>query len=1170
MQCKRWGAMTAPLLVAVLCGSVLAAPRTVEVKVTVNSQSPGTEAVRALDGSRDTFWRTDWSWKHTRHAHEILLDLGESFEIEGFVYTPIRGGGNGNIKDYEFYVSDDERNMGQPLLKGAFDENDSDKRIVLEEKTSGRYVKLRALSAVNRQPWTSIAELQILSEGMQFRAAKPSAEETAQLDEQARRGHRPPGNSIDDVLDLTLRTLAMIERARPQPKLAAELRALEKRFGQGDNSGALTEELRKLRRRIVLTHPALNFDKLLINKRPPPGYSHMCDQYLGRHSRPGPGLTVLQSWKDNPRVRVLLSGKLPEGSMLHPDLSFDGRRILFSFCDHTIQDTKARRFLVYETDVDGNWVRQLTGTPDDPMTGWEGRSTVLVEDFDPCYLPDGGFAMISTRSQTFGRCHGSRYVPTYMLFRADGDGSNIHQLSFGEANEWDPSVMHNGRLVYTRWDYINRHDTRFQSLWAMAPDGTSTTHFYGNYSESPCMTAEARAVPGSHQVLCTATAHHGYTNGTAILIDPHKGQDGEVPVSRVTPEIRYPEASDRVGGGGSGTFATPWPLCEDLYLIAYTGDNATGQGGVQAANAYAIYLVDVQGGRELIYRDPNMSCFAPIPVRSRPRPPVLASNVADKEDQATGVFYVQQVHRGMQPTEPGTIKRLRINRIYGQPNNGKPQLSLSNNEIIKGIVGTVPVDRNGSVAFRAPAGMPLQLQALDENGMAVMTMRSVVYLQPGEVASCVGCHESRGSTPGPVAIPRNMRIHDPTPPAGPQYAGGFSFMRTVQPVLDRYCIECHGLRRTDAGVNLLGTDENGYNTAHNTLTKLKDFVKIAYRNQETGYSEPKDYFAHAGRLAKYLMEDHRNRVRLDAESLQRIIDWLDLNAQYYGDYSQNRVERRRISGDGEKALREYIEQRFGAEVAKQPIVALVNIAMPEESRILKAPVATRAGGWEQLGQGRFNSTGDPEYRTLQELVDACVSQNDSFDIAGTCGRDRCGCGTCWTRHLREARLYPVVDLGLEPFPRNPPGQNETVDIAKDGWRLVRATSEETTATDGRAIHAFDDDRATCWHTQCTPGPSAPPHEIVIDLGKSHDVVGFRLLPRGGVGDVKDCRFYVSDDPEKFGSPAAEGTFTDRRAEQAILFEARRGRYVLVQALSEFDGSPYTSIRELSVLEAREM
>ncbi len=1163
MRSKLLAVLVVALAVIALCRPADAESRTVAVQVTVDSESSGSEAYRAMDGDPKTFWRTPWEPHRRRHPHEITIDLGESTEISGFRYRPTRGGGNGAIKDYEFFVSQDENNFGSPTAKGTFDDADSEKRVTLDEKTTGRYVKLRALSEIHRQGWTSIAELRIDAEGVEFRAALPRPEETSALAATARLGHRPPKDSLEDTLDLALRTLAFVEQSAPQSRLAAELRSLEKRIGGGDKSRGMLEELRRVRRKIILAHPALRFDKLLINKRPPPRYSHMCDQYLGRHSQLGPGLVVLESWKDNPKARVLLKDKLPEGSVLHPDLSFDGRRVLFSFCDHTITDGKQRRFLIYETDTNGSRVRQLTGTDDDPMEGWEGRQTVLIEDFDPCYLPDGGFAFVSTRSQSFGRCHGSRYVPTYLLFRAAGDGSGIRQLSFGEANEWDPAVMHNGRIIYTRWDYINRHDVRFQSLWTIAPDGTSTAHFYGNYSPSPCMTAEAQAVPGSHQIVTTATAHHSYTTGSIILVDPHIGQDGHEPLSRITPEIRYPEASDPSGGGGEGVFATPYPLSEELFFISYTPNRHVGQGGVMATNAYGIYLVDSLGGRELIYRDPQMSCFSPIPIRSRPRPPVIPSFVAGREEMETGVFYVQNVYQCTQPLEPGSIKRMRINRIHGQPNNSKPQLSLANNEIIKNIVGTVPVDGDGSVAFRAPAGVPLQLQLLDNDGMAVMTMRTVVYLQPGEVASCVGCHEQRGSTPVRHARRINGRIHDPTPSAGPQYPGGFSFARSVQPVLDRYCIECHGLQARDAGLNLLGTRENGYNAAHNGLTGRSGLVKVAYRNQETEYSTPKEYYAHAGRLAKYLLEEHQDEARLDRDSFQRIADWLDLNAQYYGDYSRNRVEDRGTSGDGEKALREFIKEQLGDQLAREPLEALVNVAQPSESRILMAPLATGAGGWGQFT--RWRNTSDPNYRKMEQLVAATVKPQDAFDVAGTCGRDRCACGTCWSRHIREARNNPPVEFDLEAFPRSPRTELKVEDIPKDGWKLVHADSEETEATDTPATAVLDDDRATYWFTQCQGGRPAHPHDVVIDLGATHPVCGFRLLPRGGLGDVRHCEFFVGDNPENLGKPVTRGTLTDRRAEQTVYFDTKPGRYVMFRALSEWDGSPYTSVRELAVL-----
>jgi len=558
----------------------------------------------------------------------------------------------------------------------------------------------------------------------------------------------PAGGSREELLELAKRTLKFVERSEPQPEFAARLAALEQ---DPDD-----KELRRLRRRILFAHPLLRFDGLLINKRPVAGPGHMCDQYYGRHSGPGPGPVILGNWQsEHPSETVLLEGKMPPGCVTHPDLSFDAKRVLFSFCDHTEKKSQWRRFLVYEAALDGSWVRQVTGTEKDPMAGWEGRMTSLIEDYDPCYLPDGGFAFITTRSQTFGRCHGSRYVPTYMLFRGELDGTGIRQLSFAEANEWDPAVMHDGRIVYTRWDYINRHDTIYQSWWTIRPDGTDTRHFYSNYSRTPCMTAEAQAIPNSNLVVGTGTDHHGRTEGSIFVVDPRLGQDGPLPLVKITREASFPEAPDPDGGGGD-KFATPYALSEELYFVSRRDQQH-----------YNIYLIDIFGGRELIYSDPDMDCFAPMPIRPRPVPPVLASSIAGRENAESGVFYLQDVYQCRQPIEPGTIKRLRINRIYGQPTNSKPKLSLANNEVIKGILGTVPVDADGSTAFRAPAGVPLQLQALDENGMAVMTMRSCVYLQPGEVASCVGCHEHPTTTPA-ISVPAHLKIHTPEPPAGPK------------------------------------------------------------------------------------------------------------------------------------------------------------------------------------------------------------------------------------------------------------------------------------------------------------------------------------------------------------------------------------------------------------------
>ncbi|MCK5801480.1 MAG: NPCBM/NEW2 domain-containing protein [Lentisphaeria bacterium] len=821
------------------------------------------------------------------------------------------------------------------------------------------------------------------------------------------------------------RTLAMVEEAAPNSQFSGAVRTLRgtvdaSREDPGADFAALDQKIRVLRRRVVFSHPALGFDTLLVNKRPPPSFPHQCDQYLGRHSRPGPGPVLVRNWKsDHPEETVLLEGKLPPGTVTHPDLSFEGDRILFSYCDHSETDRSLRRFSIHEMGLDGTGLRQLTGTAADPLETLDGRQTVMVEDFDPCYLPDGGIAFISTRCQSFGRCHHRRYNPSYMLYWMDGDGKGIRQLSFGEANEWDPSVLADGRIIYTRWDYINRHDTLYQSLWTMRPDGTGVAHFYGNYTRNPCMVAEARSIPGSRKVVCTATAHHAYTTGSILALDPQRGVDGVAPVERITPEVRFPETE---GWGMDNCCCTPWPLTEDLYLVARApGEPLDLRRRVQSVQAYSIWLIDTLGGRELVYRDKMMSCFSPMPVRPRLRPPVLASMLPAEPKSRMGTFYVQDV-RMPSREYGGRIAALRVNAIIGQPTASVPHRGKVRQEIVKRIVGTVPVRADGSVAFRAPSGMPLQLQALDKDGKAVMTMRSFVHLQAGEFAGCVGCHEHRLSAPLRTSAPTAATYVDLTPPTGPRYPGGLSYQRTVQPVLDRYCISCHGLGRKAGGVSLLGTQVefpiDGYpgwpktiraSESYQTLVHHpKGLVKIAQRNRESVFSKPNDYFANAGKLAGFLLAGHCPALLEDRPSLSRIFDWLDLNAQYNGDYSWNRPGDRGPDPAGQRALRAFLAKRFGAVFSGQPFAALVNPALVSESRVLKAVLSMDAGGWGQFGERAFASENDPGYAVLRGLVVKSLPPS-KVDDHGTCGRGKCVCGCCWVREVRAKRRASSAD-----------------------------------------------------------------------------------------------------------------------------------------------------------------
>lgn len=797
----------------------------------------------------------------------------------------------------------------------------------------------------------------------------------------------------------------MVEKRGKQPSLQKLVCSYESKLSSSPQNDQKLDKLlnegRKLRRKIILSHPKLNFKRLLINKRPPPGFSHNVDQYLGRHSGEGDGLVVLTNWKTKPKAIPILKGKLPTGSTLHPDLSFDGKKVLFSFCDHT-KDKNRRQFFIYEAAVDGSKVRQITGTPKDKFERWGDRMTVLIEDFDPCYLPDGGMVFTSTRCQSFGRCHSGRYTPSYLLYRGELDGKDIKLISFGEANELDPTVLQDGSIGYTRWEYINRHDTWFHSLWTTRPDGTNTRIFYGNYTKSPYMVAETQAIPWNTKVIATATAHHSYTAGSIIEIDPRKGTEGSEPVKRLTPEVCFPESE----GWPDTSYATPYPVYKDLFFAAYSPDKLSRQGGIQNKNSFGIYLVyhiDGKAYRVEIYRDPEISCFSPIPVRPRKRPPVIPSQLNPAKSKSRyGIYMVQDVYQSTQPLQRGSVKYLRVNEILNQPSAAVPHRSVAMHEITKKILGTVEVAPNGSCSFRAPAGVPLQLQALDKNGIALLTMRSFIYLQPGEVTSCVGCHENRSKAPATTGRRSFAKVQKINPPQGPRYDDGFSYVRTVQPVFDRYCIGCHGLgkyKRNPKLFSLMGTHKkiaNGMiaNESYYNLISRPGLIKLAQRNQETLFSIPGDYFARAGDLAKMLLKGHRG-VKVDRRSMWRIIDWLDINVQFYGNYSFNRVEYRTPDFKAEKELRRYIEQCFGKKIAKEPFAALVNHGHPTESRILRSPLPLKSGGWGQM-KG-WTSTKDPRYQKMLGLVNKALGETKFKDINGTCGQKRCKCGSCWVR-----------------------------------------------------------------------------------------------------------------------------------------------------------------------------
>jgi len=672
-----------------------------------------------------------------------------------------------------------------------------------------------------------------------------------------------------------------------------------------DERPELRRQTRWAIREMALANPLLDFDSLLFVKRAPATLPHISDQYYGWWSRPGGGICILEDFKsDTPHVRCLTEG-WPEGSFLRPDLSYGARKILFAYCRHYPHVSEMEKvdksqlpeeafYQIYEMNIDGTGVRQLT----------HGR----YDDFDGRYLPDNDIIFLSTRKGTFlqctqdntaatlaqtlpdsyVRCGGDNKRPCaiYTLHRMDSKGRNLRPISAFETFEYTPSVADDGRILYTRWDYIDRFNGHFFSLWAANQDGTNPQLVYGNYTVKPQAILEARSVPNSSKILFTAGAHHSITGGSLALLDVSKGNEGLAPITRLTPEVPFPETEE----WDDTYYANPYPLSEDFYLAAWSPHKLPPHAGStqvtddrNPVNALGLYLCDRFGNLELLYRDERLSSMYPIPIRPRRRPPTHPRGVAWAGAQE-GRFLIQDVYQGLTGIAPGSVKRLRIVAVSPktQPHMNQPCIGVSAEDPGKYVLGTVPVAPDGSAFFRVPSGVPVFFQALDANGMAVQTMRSLTYVLPNQTLSCIGCHEPRDQAPPASGMPMAARQRPSKLTPGPEGSWPLRFDRLVQPVLNTSCIDCHSPNGDD--VTAVGFDLTEEKAYQNLIAfGEKDLEKLAF---EKDRSEVGQCPARQSKLLALLAQDpiHRN-IHLDKDSLDRLTTWMDTYAHRQGFFS---------------------------------------------------------------------------------------------------------------------------------------------------------------------------------------------------------------------------------------------------------------------------------------------
>jgi hypothetical protein len=725
----------------------------------------------------------------------------------------------------------------------------------------------------------------------------------------------------------------------------------------------LFTEVAKLKREIALQNPLLDFDRIAFCTRYPVAQSHMCDEWYGRVAEPGGGLYILNNpGRDDATVTDLIAGNpvqngqfegqvLEPGAFITPEVDYDGETIYFAY-------TGNKQSYIEQWRAYGEWKDQ----PRDergprPYDKWEdyfhspetayhlfrigvdgSGLTQLTEgtwnDFYPAVLPSGRIVFLSERRGGEGRCH-PRPCPTYVMHSMLPDGSDIVPISYHEINEWSPVVTNDGRIVYSRWDYVDRPLSKGQYPWFSDPDGRDVRAFYGNYEGGGgSVHADLRPVPDSPLYFGTEYGHHSSSWGTLIVAAPsHVDEGTKEGQMYLTPEIGpYHRYNNR------GAFATPYPLSESYYLAVWSPDQQPPSliGNTKFYEhpdvPHGIYLVDEFGNRTLLYRDPEVPCNLPYPVRERERPPVIPHQTATgappgqeplNTDPGTARMAVMDVYDSMLPwPEDRRIKGLRIVQVLPKstPGASRPAIAYDSELVARQVLGTVPVEDDGSAHFVVPAGKPMFFQALDENGLAIQSMRTSTYAMPGETVTCQGCHEPKDESPtsrprmdrAPLAVQRAPSQIMPGPPGSKP----MTFPRLVQPILDEKCVKCH-LDNPEKAPDLRATGKLFPKTVeHAKEVRLRTrrrwtnsyvnllpytFAYLTRRNVlATGEEDPGDgYRSVPGKVGAYvaplyglLHGSHEDRVDLTDEEMERIVTWLDTQSVFYGAYRDTHAQKK--------------------------------------------------------------------------------------------------------------------------------------------------------------------------------------------------------------------------------------------------------------------------------------
>jgi hypothetical protein len=642
-----------------------------------------------------------------------------------------------------------------------------------------------------------------------------------------------------------------------------------------------------------------------------------------------PGAELCKASIENGKIKITTLLNDEDGMIRDPDVSYDGKRILFAWKKSYDQDD----YHLYEYNTEDESIKQLT-------------FGLGQADFEGKYLPDGNIIFNSTRCEQTVDCWKTDVSNLYLM---KNDGRFLRRVGFDQVQTTYPTVMENGKIIYTRWDYNDRGQTFPQPLFSMNPDGTAQTEFYGNNSWYPTTITHARQIPGTNKVMATFCGHHTWQHGKIGIVDPSKGRQENVGIQLIAPiREEEPVRIDQYGQKGI-QFQYPYPFNEDHFLV--TSDPINGK----VHTPFSLYFMNSDGEREMLAWDKKLDCKQAVPLAPREKVFVKPTRVDYTKDK--GYYYVQNVYHGAgaDGIKKGSIKKLRVVSIefraapirgnHGDNNEGGVNVgNLSSTPIglgqgawdVKKVIGEVTVEKDGSAMFEVPARTPVYFQLIDSAGYVAQTMRSWSTLQPGETFSCVGCHEDKNESV-PMAnkslamakgVQQLQSFHN--------IKEGFSFRKHVQPILNKNCISCHNNRDSkrlnngensisdlltsssenkkggDKAFSLLDEPVNGYAAGREWNDAYLNLLGASYNTDQDPRSRtfkgsfkselvnwpgmqsvptlltPYYRGAATSKLMKILKKGH-GKTSLTKQELEIISCWIDLQVPYCGDYKEANI-----------------------------------------------------------------------------------------------------------------------------------------------------------------------------------------------------------------------------------------------------------------------------------------